>query len=356
MPLHVHSGRSELVSALAASGRNTFYITPLRIKDYMKHYFGNLSYDADFSRLHYYPFLRITRKFKSYETSCFLKIMKDNGLINNKTFVLFNDIDIGGHLRNILPPEVTVIYHMYDRYSEHGHLSETDKRAFDLREEEIIKIVDGVLCVSKKLLFETKQINNNSFWFPGAVRVDQIIKSQIPKIDILKIGMISNSLKRLDWDLLCGIANNLPDYTIELIGKNDLKESGSCPDNIHFVGQIPFTELPNYVSDWRIGLALYEKSRFNEYCCPLKYFEYSSLNVPTISTSIPEGRIFSQLYPEIITLADNANDIANHVRRITKAENVIDYTRLARENNWLVRAEQLVEILNNIKRHKVDYK
>lgn len=351
MPLHVHSGRSELVSALATSGYNAFYVSPLRMKDYIKHCLGLLRYDADFSKLHYHPFWRISRKCRDYETNCFIKILQNNKLINNQTFVLFNDIDIGGHLRDILPSSITVIYHIYDRYSEHGHLRQADKQSFDLREKEVIKTVDGVLCVSKKLLIETQQINNKSFWFPGAVRADQIIDLQTSKKTTLKIGIISKSLKRLDWDLICKIATNLPEFIVEIIGENDLENSRIYPDNIHFIGQIPFTKIPQYVNRWHVGLALYEKNRFNDYCCPLKYFEYSSLNVPTISTTIPEGITFAQLYPEIITLADNADRIAEHVRRIVRHENRGDYTRLAKENNWLVRADQLVEILKSIKKY-----
>ncbi|MPL68897.1 hypothetical protein SDC9_14630 [bioreactor metagenome] len=351
-PLHIQSGHIDLISDIAATGHEAFYIIALRFKDYIRNKFTRvLSNDAEFTGINYRPFLRVTRKMKEYEKKCILSTLRKNGLIERNVVIVSNNMETCSYLKDRLPSEVSVIYHIFDRYSEYYNLTDEEKVSFDEREFEVIKKVDGVLCVSQKLLAEAKELNNNSFWFPGAVRKNQIVMPGAINTSSKKVGMISNELSRIDWPLMCNIAMILEDYSIELIGQNDLADLGEYPSNIRFIGKVPFVELPKYVRDWRVGLALYEENRFNEYCCPLKYFEYSSLDIPTISTTIPEGEVFANLYPEMIFLADDAKSIAAHVRNITTANEINDYTRLARDHNWSARAEQLIAIINKVKKN-----
>jgi len=344
----MHSGHADLAAALSENWHDNYYITPLRLKEYISHNLGLLNYHANLDRLNYRPYLRFKRRFRQYEQNRIMKILNEYGLLNKETFIISDGMEHCHDLKKIVPPNVRVVYYIKDRYSEYDKRTEAEKADFDQRENEIIKECDIVLCVSQKLLSEAQLLNKQSFWFPNAVSEEQIIKARNSS-STGKIGMISNNLSRIDWPLLCNIAQQLGEFTIELIGENDLPLGFEFPKNIHIVGRIPFRRLKEYVNQWDAGLALYQKTRFNEYCCPLKYFEYSSFDIPTVATTIPEGKIWAELYPEAIYLADDVGHVSEYIRRIFEQNRALDYTRMARENTWGIRAEQLCTLFENFR-------
>lgn len=348
-PLHTNSRHTKFAAALSKAHDATYYITPLRLKEYIFHKFGAFDYSSNLKRLNYRPYLRLSRKLKGNDKNVIIGILREDGLMDKDTYLISANVELCHDLKKLMPSNVRVIYYIIDRYSEYNNLTEEEKACFDQRETEIIQECDMILCASQKLLSEAKLFNKHSFWFPNAVSESQIITTK-KQWGTRKIGMVSDNLSRIDWSLLCQIASHLEDYTIELIGKNDLSAGVSCPKNIHIIGYVPSSNLSKYVSEWHAGLALYEKSRFNEYCCPLKYFDYSALNIPTISTTISEGKVWAELYPAIIFLADDASQIAAHVNNIIDQDQNVDYTRLARENTWTIRAEQLCTLLKNSSR------
>lgn len=344
-PLHINSAHAKFTFALLNNKYDSCYVTPLRLNQYIRYKLGFLK---KYGQLNIQPYLRISRNFKNYEINVITNIIHKYAIPNQETYVMATNMEFCHNLRNQLPSNIRIIYYILDRYSEYDNRSETEKFEFDERERTIIKECDLILCASQKLLAEAKILNKYSFWFPNAVSENQIIKHRA-KSTAKKIGMISDELSRINWSLICQISHQLKHYTIELIGKNDLPAGIDYPPNIHIIGYVPFTNLGNYVEQWHAGLALYDKNRFNEYCCPLKYFEYSSFNIPTVSTIIPEGKVWANLYPNCIYLADDAAQIAEYVKNITDQTQSapIDYTQLAFENTWEIRAEQLYKIFKS---------
>lgn len=343
-PLHANSRHTKFASALAEMQYNIFYISPLRIKDYILHKLKNSDSAKMDNKLNYNPYLRISQKFKSYEVKKIVNILHQHKLISHNTYVVSADMAFCHYLKKYFADNIKVVYYIIDRYSEYDNLSESEKVRFDQKENTIIKECDLILCASHKLLSEAKVLNSQAYWLPNAVPDTQITTSQA-KENHRTIGMISDELSRIDWSLICEIAQRLEHYTIELIGTNDLPAGTNYPKNIHVIGYVPFKDLGRYANKWSAGLALYEKNRFNEYCCPLKYFEYSSFAIPTISTPIPEAKVWADLYPNCVYLADNAAQIAERLYFLVNKNQFVDYTQLAKENTWTIRAQQLCTIL-----------
>ncbi len=352
--LHINSAHTKFTFALLNEKYDTYYVIPLRIKQYIRYKLGFLN-SLKKGRLNIQPYLRISRSFKNYETQKLTTIIHKYAIPTQDTYVMSTNMEFCHTLRNQLPSNFRIIYYILDRYSEYDNRTEAEKVKFDEREQNIIKECDFILCASQKLLDEARILNKSSFWFPNAVSENQIVKHR-GNSTTKKIGMISDELSRINWPLICQIAHELEHYTIELIGKNDLPTGINYPSNIHIIGYVPFTNLGKYIEQWHAGLALYDKNRFNEYCCPLKYFEYSAFNIPTISTMIPEGKVWAGLYPNCIYLADDATQIAEYVKNIT-AQNQstpITYTQLALENTWELRIEQLHKIFQSTSNTKLD--
>lgn len=350
-PLHANSRHTKFALALSKTKYNIYYINPLRMKEYIFYKFANADSEKKYGNLKYHPYLRISQKFKSYELKKIIGILSEHDLLNQITYVISADMDFCLYLKENVPYNVKVVYYIIDRYSEYDKRTEEEKLRFDQRENEIIKKCDLVLCASQKLLSESKVLNNQSFWLPNAVPDNQIVNAE-HKGTKGKIGMISDELSRIDWPLICKIAQQLEHYTIELIGTNDLPSGIKYPDNIRIIGYVPFNQLGIYANEWHAGLALYEKNRFNEYCCPLKYFEYAAFNIPTISTTIPEAKVWADLYPNCVYLADEAPQVAERLRDIVENDQFIDYIRMAKENTWSIRAQQLCKIFETFSNHR----
>ena len=331
-------------------GHQVHYVAPQRMQDYAANLFRTKYQRNEPVRLiHYRPYLRLSRKYWQRELTVIEKITTP--LLSDQTVFISNDFIRCSAIKELFGAKLPVVYDMYDRYSEYGNEHHTKEPAaitqFDKLEQAAIAKFDLILCASQALMHDTLQWNRKAVWFPNAVPQTCIAQSG-GKTPGKILGMLSDRLSRFDQELLIEIAQRLPNYQIELIGKNDLQNTGNYPSNIFFKKYMPHHELLKYISRWDCGLSLYQADRFNRYCCPLKYFEYSSRNLPVITTTIPEGKVFSALYPETIYLADDAQSVIRYIEECAIKKENTNFTRLACENTWEIRAAQLVDTLHKL--------
>jgi len=331
-------------------GHRVHYVAPQRIQGYAVNFFRTKNQrNEPVHSVHYRPYWRLSKKYWQRELTAIKKIT--NQLLTDQTVFISNNFKQCAAIKDHFGTKLPVVYDMYDRYSEYGNEYYTKEAAeiarFDKLEQEAAAKCDLVLCASKALLEETLQWNSLAVWFPNAVPQACIIRS-IGKMPSKVLGMLSDRMSRFNQDLLIELAQNLPDYQIELIGKNDLQNNADYPSNIVFKKYMPYHELLKYISRWDCGLSLYQADRFNSYCCPLKYFEYSSGNLPVITTAVPEGKVFAALYPENVYLADDVQSIIQCIEELEIKRENTTFTRLACENTWELRAEQLVGALTKL--------
>lgn len=109
------------------------------------------------------------------------------------------------------------------------------------------------------------------------------------------IGYVGNlSAKRIDFKLIQSLANKLKDVTIELVGpiendpdsQNWLKKLRLCP-KIKFIGEISYAEVPQVISQFDVGIIPYILNEFNLGTNPNKFYEYSAMGVPCVSSNLP---------------------------------------------------------------------
>lgn len=93
-----------------------------------------------------------------------------------------------------------------------------------------------------------------------------------------------------DWDLIFGIAEKFPSYSINLIGddKPVLHYVEKAPKNVHFLGLKKQIDLPPYLEHSDIALIPFKVDKIGEYVSPLKIFEYIAMNKTVLSTSLPD--------------------------------------------------------------------
>ncbi len=344
-----HWFRFELLLELTKLGHQVTYIAPQKIEHYFLNMFKNKNQrNVSFDTINYQPFLRLSKKDWAAEQAAIRKIVAK--LRNDQTVFISNDYRKCAAMKEFFQQDLFVIYDIYDRYSEYGneHYSKDPQKIeqFDKAESAAIPNCDLVLCASTTLTTETKQLNDAVLWFPNAVPQEYITHKQ-NSVPSRTIGMLSDRMSRLDQELLAAIANRIPDYRIELIGKNDLGDQLKLPANVFLKEYMPHHQLLEYITKWDCGFSLYVDDRFNHYCCPMKYFEYSARDLPTITSAIPEAKKLASMYPDIIYLADDADTFIQRLQTIETKIGQFDFSKLAEENNWAVKAMQLVEGINN---------
>ncbi|WP_114214220.1 hypothetical protein [Ochrobactrum sp. 3-3] len=93
-----------------------------------------------------------------------------------------------------------------------------------------------------------------------------------------------------DWDLVFGLARQMPQLNIEIIGGGHSQEwevEAQKYPNVKLLGIKPYEDLPLLTRSWSVGLIPFRKSRLSECVDPLKVYEYLELGLLSISTGMP---------------------------------------------------------------------
>jgi len=124
------------------------------------------------------------------------------------------------------------------------------------------------------------------------------------------VGYIGNiSSFRLDFKILKELVSNSTDWEFTFYGpiEQDKKTLESVDDltsfeNCKFAGELNYDQVPAAIASFSAGIIPYKLNKFNIGTNPNKFFEYSAMGVPCISSRIPSLKKFSNF----IVFADSA--------------------------------------------------
>lgn len=149
----------------------------------------------------------------------------------------------------------------------------------------------------------------------------------------------------------------LDEFDFYVIGDGDmlaeLKEKAkqsNLADRVHFLGRIPFEELPAYTTHADIGINILENRGLNYYyALPNRIFDYIRADVPIIASDFPEIRRIVSHY-KIGKLIDNyePKHLASVICLLIAEEKDKEAFRKANEElTWEKESALLLEIINN---------
>ena len=155
-------------------------------------------------------------------------------------------------------------------------------------------------------LFDSELTNNNA-------------KERSAETKQKTIGYVGNiSAFRLDFELISELLRQCKGYDYIFAGpiETDLETQkwiGRINEmsNAKFVGEIPYQNVPNFIRNFDIGIIPYQLNSFNLGTNPNKFFEYSAMGVPCISTDIPSLRKF---LPHV-SIGHTSNEWANLIEK-----------------------------------------
>src|SRR4051794_19727597 len=160
------------------------------------------------------------------------------------------------------------------------------------------------------------------------------------------VGVID---ERLDLPLLAGLADELPDWQIEVVGPVVKIDPDDLPvrDNLSYPGSKPYGELPSVMGGFDVALMPFALNEATRSISPTKTLEYLAAGLPVVSTRVPD--VVSE-FGSVVDLQDDATSFAEACRRVA-AHDVRARDReiepLLHANHWDTIAARMGELLDH---------
>jgi UDP-galactopyranose mutase len=258
-------------------------------------------------------------------------------------------------LLELFEPEATV-YDCMDALDKFANASP----ALVLREEELLQRANLVFTGGPSLYRRIEGRHINAHCFPSSVDAAHFAKATqdcpqpatqagLPNPRLGYFGVID---ERLDLGLIEAVATQRPEWQIVMVGPIVKISPETLPrrDNIHYLGQQPYDELPNFVAGWNVCMMPFALNDATEFISPTKVLEYMAAEKPIVSTSITD---VAMPYGHIVYLADTATDfiaagnealtadLAERERRISLMRRVLSST------SWDLTVQQMLQIIDH---------
>jgi glycosyltransferase involved in cell wall biosynthesis len=126
------------------------------------------------------------------------------------------------------------------------------------------------------------------------------------------VGVID---ERIDLSLLAQLADQLPDWTVRVVGPVAKIDAAILPRaaNIEYTGFTPYEQLPAVMAGFDVALMPFALNEATRSISPTKTLEYLAAGLPVVSTRVPDVVVD---YGTVVHLADDANEFAAGCRRV----------------------------------------
>ena len=166
------------------------------------------------------------------------------------------------------------------------------------REAELLKAADLVFTGGWSL-YEAKRDRHPSVHaFPSSVDRDHFASARAvtaepgdqAAIAHPRLGYYGVIDERLDLDLLAGLADRCPDWSLVMLGPVVKVDEGDLPRraNIHWLGAKEYGDLPRYAAAWDAALMPFALNDATRFISPTKTPEYLAAGLPVVSTPVPD--------------------------------------------------------------------
>jgi len=184
-------------------------------------------------------------------------------------------------------------------------------------EKKLMAKADLVFTGGYSLYEAKKQQHSNIFPFPSSIEKEHFAKARRSpaqpadqsQINGVKLGFYGVIDERFDIELIGNIATQRPDWQIILIGPVVKIAEDVLPknNNIHYLGQKTYQELPAYLSGWDVALIPFQLNESTRFISPTKTPEYLAAGVPVVSTPIRDV-VKPYGIRKLVRIGENAND------------------------------------------------
>ena len=190
-------------------------------------------------------------------------------------------------------------------------------------EAELFSRADLVFTGGRTLYEAKKKQHHSVHCFPSSIDreffgkareavADPADQAGIPHPRVGFAGVID---ERMDMELLEGASAARRDWHFVMIGPTAKIAESELPrsSNLHWMGAKPYSQLPQYMAGWDVGLMPFARNEATRFISPTKTPEYLAAGLPVVSTSIADVvRPYGEL--RLVHIADDARSFVGAVQ------------------------------------------
>jgi len=222
-----------------------------------------------------------------------------------------------------------------------------------LRQRRLLDEADVVFTGGRSLhRFASSQRHHNVHCFPSGVQTAHYAKARQLRRessrDTLVAGYVGVIDERLDLALLAGLARELSDWTIQMVGPVAKIDPASLPraNNLHYLGMKKYEELPEVMAGFDVALMPFALNEATRSISPTKTLEYLAAGLPVVSTRVPD--VVTD-FGQVVRLADDAPAFAAACRKaVARGSSHLDSSarRILARHEWDAITARMVELLD----------
>ena len=278
------------------------------------------------------------------------KILRSEGV---KDFIYINSFNFHyPNIASLIGPSLS-IYHCVDPMI----IPYDMKHGID-SENQLVKESDLVICTSKALCLEKKELNTNTYFVPNGTDASHGISTQESSIhEKLKhfpkpvIGYLGTIERRINYALIQETALANPDKTFIFAGPvsdNYVPESLYQTPNVHIIGPVPYIEVPQMIRSFDVAIIPFKKDEVSNTIFPIKLFEYLSAGKPVVMTDFnPDLHDFTLDCVAYCSDATSFTAAINDMLQNNTSLKISQRQELAAMNTWEKRTEKIAEIISS---------
>ncbi len=257
-------------------------------------------------------------------------------------------------LAKLLPPE---FYTLYDCMDDIEGFSNSDEALIKLEHELLDEcddmVVSATTLMNKYKRYEPLDLIRNAtelepFLSPNHSLLESKFTIKSKSSSTIKVGYVGAIADWFDTELLRAVARARPDIEFHFCGNisADHPHSLKKEPNIHMYGEIPYIQVPAFLSQMDVVTIPFKIIPIIQACDPVKFYEYSALGKPTVTTPLPE----LDRAKHLAFFADTPESFIEQIEEAhAKGKDpkfVKELQSFARENTWSDRANQFYNLLN----------
>ena len=193
-------------------------------------------------------------------------------------------------------------------------------RGLVLHQQRLLQLADVVFTGGRSLHQGIlRQRSRQVHLFPSGVETAHYRRSRALRVRRARkvAGYVGVIDERMDMELIAGLAQDLSDWTIRLvgplakIGESDLPRA----NNIEYPGKVSYEQLPEVMAGFDVALMPFAMNEATRSISPTKTLEYLAAGLPVVSTRVPD--VVAD-YSDIVHLADDASQFAAACRHVVQ--------------------------------------
>ncbi len=374
----IWQGHQEIMSTLAAAGNRVLFVENTgvrrptlrdfsRVRDRVRNWRrGTKGFREERENLYVYspivlpfPYSRIAQRINKWLMVRALRRWMAAIGFRRPLIWTFLPTPLARDVIRAFDPELTVYYCIDDLAS-----SSLAARRIEQSEISLFREADLVFVTSEKLRSRAAINSDHVHSFPFGVNFAKFSRAKSTALpqdlsDLRKpiIGYVGGIHKWIDFELLAGLANRLPQASFVLVGptQTDTSALTDCP-NIHLLGARRHDELPRYIGAFDVGIVPYVLSDYTENVYPTKLNEYLAMGIPVVATDLLEIRRFNKNHDGVVSVATDVEAFEAAILTVQQQISEKERARriaVAEENSWESRIERMSGVIEESIQRKV---